>query len=413
MKRWAKLSLLLASSWLVSTCSVLVDPDSLAIKCEVNSARESEDPCLIAGMHCINSECKPCKGSSEICNGVDDDCNGIIDDGHDEDEDGFTWCGGGHAEFADCAPNDPRIHPPWPGGPAALFIPAPEEACDGKDNDCDSKVDEAPECEPMHSCVRDGCSGRQVCDATTGVCVEPRPVGSGCTMDSDCAGGFCVKKGAYPLGVELTDNRCATACCTDSDCATGLVCVASDSGVRICLPKSIAGRGDKPEGERCLRDSECASGSCSMGRCISRCSVDGACKNAECVLSPGGVNEAPAWSCGEVRGRDAAGGGCSGFDPGACRSGLCSERGVCAKACGRNADCAPDGACGFKIMRALLLGPAAIVTYCTPRGESENETQSQSAVLCCTSADCSGAQQCVPYALEGGLWIMACRNNRT
>lgn len=399
---------MLGLSLYLGACSVLVDPSSLPIKCEVSAIRENEDPCLIAGMHCVASECKPCQDESEICNGVDDDCDGVVDNGHDEDDDGFTWCGGGRSEFADCAPNDPAIYPAGPRGADGSFSPAPVELCDGKDNDCDSKVDEAEDCALSHGCAGDDdCRTGQVCDATSGGCIEPRPVGSGCTSDAQCAGGFCVRMGEYSVGTPLTDNRCASACCADADCAAGSACVVGLSGVRVCLPNNIAARGMTALGERCSSDPECASGSCVVGRCVTPCLGDDACGDALCTLSSGGLAEPRNWACGEQRGRAETGAGCSGFDPAACQSGLCTDAGSCARACGRKADCAAGEACTYEIKRAVVVGPSSLVSYCAPTAAVD--TPSPSPQLCCTNADCAGGRQCAPYGLEAGFWIMRCR----
>jgi hypothetical protein len=348
---------------------------------------------------------------SEICNGEDDDCDGIVDNGADQDNDGFTWCGGGHAELADCAPYDPAIHPARPAGPDGDMVMAPVEECDGKDNDCDSKVDEGCPA-PMYRCERNtDCTMGQTCNVSTGMCIEQRPVGSGCQMDSECAGGFCVKKGQFALGVQLPDNRCASACCTDSDCMTGSVCLAGDSGLRVCLPADIAARGTKAEAARCSRDTECATGSCVSGRCAAPCSTDAECK-AACGLSSGGLNEARRWVCGDTRGSSAAGSMCR--DPlcppallcggdATCRSGYCGGGGTCVKACGRNADCGPDAACGYQSMRPLFGNASALVLFCEPRSEVTGDP------LCCTNADCGKGKQCMPNAIEGGLWTMVCR----
>jgi len=400
---WPAVTLL----FVLGACSVLVDPSVLSIKCELAPGGAGEDPCLAAGMHCVGSECRPCEEpGAEICNGVDDDCDGMVDEGHDNDNDGFTWCGGGHPELADCEPNDRAIHPAAQFGPDHDSIPAPDEACDGKDNDCDMKVDEDLSCSDMAGCTSDDdCSGQQRCDASTGVCFVPRSVGSGCTEDSHCAGGFCLKKGQYDLNVELSGDRCASACCTDEDCGAGSVCVTGDSGVRVCLPANIAARGFERDGSGCSSDGECASGSCVGGRCSSVCISDDGCGGAQCVLSSGGIRESRAWSCVDdeaLLGREDAGALCSALDPTGCRSGFCYE-GVCANACGRTADCGVGAVCAVDTIRALF-GPVSLVSFCVPTGTGADETP-----LCCTNADCGRDKLCAPVSVGGRYWTMACR----
>jgi len=68
-------------------------------------------------------------GATEVsCNGVDDDCNPGTLDAQDQDNDGVTDCAG------DCDDTDPAI---YPGNP---------EICDGKDNDCNSVIDDGGVC---------------------------------------------------------------------------------------------------------------------------------------------------------------------------------------------------------------------------------------------------------------------------
>jgi len=393
-------------TWLCA-CSVLVDPESLAIKCEVEPGREGEDPCLSAGLHCIDSECKPCRtggDNQEKCNGIDDDCDGVVDEDADQDGDGFTWCGGGLLELVDCAPDDAKIHPARAASPSMVAIAAPKDVCDGKDNDCDMKVDEDQSCASTR-CMQDtDCVSPQRCDRTSGQCFAPRPVGTVCRSDADCNQGLCMKMDAYPLGVELADSRCVSACCSDLDCPEQSVCVVSDAGVRVCLPVSIAARGKRGLGDSCGSDAECSSGACIGGRCAQRCVTEAGCKSAACALSSGSPREARRFSCVESPlGREPAGSTCSAFDPTACRSGLCTGSNSCAKPCGRDADCGAEETCGHEQVRALLLGPSSVISYC------ERRTQTEDAGLCCTNAECAKGQLCAPKAIDGRSWTMTCR----
>ena len=75
--------------------------------------------------------------AAEICNGKDDDCDGKTDEIFaDLDGDGLADCvdpdqdGDGSANAADCAPLDPAIYP------------TATEVCNGKDDNCNGKIDE-------------------------------------------------------------------------------------------------------------------------------------------------------------------------------------------------------------------------------------------------------------------------------
>lgn len=65
-------------------------------------------------------------GAMEICDGLDNDCDGITDN-YDADHDGYSACPGPNQ---DCDDSDPNVHPG-----------APENCKNGKDNDCDGKID--------------------------------------------------------------------------------------------------------------------------------------------------------------------------------------------------------------------------------------------------------------------------------
>jgi len=109
---------------------------------------------------CNDNDAAAYPGAQELCNARDDNCNGQIDDGakkksyFDYDGDGYgdakifaESCEKtqGHVENnLDCDDRNP------------LANPNTSEFCDGKDNDCDGKVDEDYICAKFTSCTDKG-----------------------------------------------------------------------------------------------------------------------------------------------------------------------------------------------------------------------------------------------------------------
>ncbi|AKF05136.1 putative metal-binding motif-containing protein [Sandaracinus amylolyticus] len=240
---------------------------------------DGSDPCLELGRACVEGFCR----SREVCNGTDDDLDGRVDEGpeSDRDADGFTWCGGGNAALADCDDEDAAVHPADP----SRGIAAPDEVCDGRDNQCDgTDVDliEAANCtapqrcsrsqgacvDPLCTypefrcpdgfqcadgdcvpgdCQRTGCTPGQVCDPVTRACVEPLPPGAACETDAQCADRVCMPaREALSLEVGLGANTrriCTRACCDDRDCPVGQACWAPGTGARGCVDRELLSQG--------------------------------------------------------------------------------------------------------------------------------------------------------------------------
>jgi hypothetical protein len=387
-------------------CSVVVDPESLLIRCEVQSGHA--DPCADLGLICASGTCQKCEATNELCDGRDNDCDGNVDEGYDADGDGFTWCGGGHPDLVDCVPDNASIHPTGGDGEGSSPV---QEQCDGLDNDCDGNVDEDRDCRMVSGCTtNDDCLQGRLCDKTSGTCVAPRTSGSQCQSDTQCGAGFCVTTKALGLGDVLADNLCGTACCKDFDCPENSVCVQSGSGARVCLPIEIAGRQRAQAGERCSRSADCASGVCQDRKCIATCSSDADCSGGEMcrlnVVASSLLSGAGAWICGSAGGRGLAGDLCTMFDPTSCASSLCWELN-CAAPCGSNSDCADGYGCQYIMVRGLLGGGR--VTACVPVDPTV-EPQASADTTCCTNSDCDTGQFCRPKHV-GSDWGMFCAGN--
>ncbi|MBK06267.1 MAG: hypothetical protein CL920_28230 [Deltaproteobacteria bacterium] len=143
---------------------------------------------------CVAGAWTACVGSivpvNEVCNGKDDDCDGTIDEsfpgtGQSCDSGLLGPCLVGtqacRSGYTVCVP---------------VVKPIPE-ACDGKDNDCDGKVDNTCICTPgeVRVCSSDvgACKkGKQTCQAGTswGPCIGGvEPVAETCNgVDDDCDG---------------------------------------------------------------------------------------------------------------------------------------------------------------------------------------------------------------------------------
>lgn len=229
-----------------------------------------------AGMRaCEDGRLGVCEGSvlpaAESCKnqGADDDCDGVVDNVPELGEacsvetseeacrQGVLTCVEGEAE-PQCRPSSP-----------------PREQCNGRDDDCDTKVDESfdlmKDAQNCGACnVR--CTDTQAC--CMGACVARAPSEDGCPECSDempCAEGRTCCAGGC-VDVQSNENHCG---------ACGNACSARQT---CCAGKCVDTRSDEQNCGRC--GNACRMGdsiSCCAGNCVDLTSNRqhcGACGNS-------------------------------------------------------------------------------------------------------------------------------------
>src|SRR5204863_288590 len=113
-------------------------------------------------------------GATEICDGKDNDCNGTIDenaktifyrdadgDGYGDDSKSTQACAapaGYVADNTDCNDDDNTVYP------------GAKEICDGKDNDCNGKIDESVKTTFYRDADGDGYGNQAI---STQACAQP------------------------------------------------------------------------------------------------------------------------------------------------------------------------------------------------------------------------------------------------
>ena len=275
-------------------------PDAPWIEVEVSlTTQDSQITPYVADVTIVSEP-----AGTEICNGRDDDCDGKVDNipGTDKPitKPCKTACGTG-------------IRPCQVGDWSICSAPYPTpEVCDGKDNDCDGKTDEAATCDGnsvcgqgacMKPCVQE-CSPGYICKAVNGkkLCVGTKScaqIEAQCKQQGKvCRNGNCVDP---CFGIKCPDKYiCEKGLCVQNDCY---------SASKAC-----------PKGQICQQ------GKCVIHPCANvQCAADQACKNGACIASCAGVQCPNKQSCreGKCQADPCAGVQCQGSQ--VCVHGQCTN----------------------------------------------------------------------------------------
>lgn len=150
-----------------------------------------------------------CVPRIEICGDrMDQNCDGRDQSCGDNDTDRFNACReGDDLTTCDCDDTQSSVYPGHP------------EECDGRDNDCDGRVDEVASC--CAGCMgvspgaADVCLEDGSCDCSTAEGVGPCPTGSA-----------CCSRGCTDLSTDVTHcGFCELACGNTADRCTGGMCM--------------------------------------------------------------------------------------------------------------------------------------------------------------------------------------------
>ncbi len=214
----------------------------------------------------------------ETCNGKDDDCDGYIDNKSGTQQNGSltqactSGCGTG---------TESCIRGAWRN---CTVAPKPE-ACNGKDDDCDGRIDNIKNTTtPLsRSCRKGLCSGAETCKSGSwSACTpNPPPTTESCNRRDDDCDGYVDNKPGVRRNNSLT-RACKSACGSGTEtCISGFFrnCTAPRPRTESCNGNDddCDGKTDNVKGS-----STAISRTCYMGRCRGKqtCSASqwGTCK---------------------------------------------------------------------------------------------------------------------------------------